>query len=285
MNTAKFSVTILMVGLFLLCTAHEEPAKTLYERKQKQETISKYAENGIQSITLWKFTVDHSDGEKLMTMKYDKDGTYLSVEAFEKDSLTLRVMYDYNKHGDMISDSDYNPDGLLKEKNVFSYDKKGRVISGSSYEGAELLTSRFNYKHSKDKRTIEFLKYNADGKLDYTLLYTYNGDFDKQDYESVVKYDAEGTVQMKVEKKYNTSGNVTHKLIYDKEGVLNYSFEYLYDGNGNNNQINRYDKDNKILKKDIFTYDQAGFCTEQVSIDSGNNIQFRLVYEYQHFRD
>lgn len=278
---------LLSICLFVLaisCIAHEEPAKTLYERNKKQKLKTQYAESGIRAVTLWKFTEEEPEGQKVMTTHYAKDGTLLYVETFRHDTLMLTVHYSYNRRGDMISDIDYAADGTLKEKNVFEYDKKGRVVSGVSYEGSN-ITARFIWKHAKDKKNIEFVKYDAAGNLQYTLLYSYKDNFDKEDFISAVKRDANGVVVIMVDKQFDNSGKVLRKLVYENNGDLSYFFDYQYDEYGNNTQILKFDRNSQIVKIDTFKFDESGFCIEHVSTDGDIKVLFKIQYEYMHFID
>jgi hypothetical protein len=283
MNLKRFYLIIFSVFmLHMNGFSHEEPSKSLYERKQKAESKQKIASSGIKSVTLFKLSESETGQTKLMTLSYDRDGTYLSVEAFEDETLKLRVEYGYSKNGDMISDTDYDIDGEVLEKNTFEYDKQGRVVSGKSYEKNE-LSATFRFVHSNDKKQIEFRKFSSEKNPEYRLVYRYPENYDLQDYSEVKKIMPDGSTEMRVTKDYDKLNRVFRKTIYGTDGNLSYFFEYFYDDMGNNIKTTRNTPDGNIQKFDIFFYDPNGNITQRESYNAENELQSVIVYEFQYF--
>ncbi len=269
---------------FVFCLsaiAHEEPAKTLYERNEKIAQKELYASLGVKTVTVFSL---HSEMHHSMflTMGYAIDGTYEYLVSYKNDSLNLQVKYGYSKQGDMISDADYNPEGKLIEKNIFRYDKQGRVVSGKSYESKK-PSATFRFIHSSDKKTIEFHKINNKNQLEYKLIYSYLNDFDTEDYSSVVKLSADVSQQMRVVKTYNQNGKVAEKIIYGADDSLMHSFRYTYDDRGNNTEIERFNNKGELVRLDVFDYNEKGLITEQYATDKDGIIVSRLVYEYEFY--
>lgn len=278
-------ITLIVLQIFILhfhLIAHEEPAKSLYEKNKKTEAKQRIFNSGIQSVTLYKLSENEAGRSKLMTMNYGTDGTYLSVEAYVDDHLNLKVEYGYSGKGDMISDSDFDHDGVLTEKNIFRYDKQGRVVSGKSYDRNE-LSGTFRFIHSKDKKEILFKNFSSDKNPEYALVYIYQRDFDLQDYSEVKKIRPDGTVEMTVTKDYNQLDQVVRKSIFGSDGKLSYYFEYFYDNLGNNIKISRHDPEGDLLKFDIFFHDPQGNITQQESYNHENELVSVIIYEFNYW--
>jgi hypothetical protein len=280
----NFMKSILFCALLLLSFAgftHEEPAKTLFERNAKIAQKKLYASLQVKTVRV--FRIDKEmNRTKLVMMGYDTDGTYLYLQSYKNDSLELRVEYGYSKQGDMTTDTDYNPAGKMIEKNMFKYDKQGRVIGGKSYDKRK-LSATFQFVHADNKKSIEFLKFQPRKELEYKLIYTYNNDFDTEDYASVVKLSRHGKQQLKVTKEYNNQGKVIKKIIYDADNKLMHSFRYTYDNSGNNTGIERINNDGELTRLDVFVYNEKGLITEQYATDKDENMISRLVYAYEFY--
>lgn len=278
----SFAVLLLFILVNSMSFAHEEPAKTLHEKKQKTENKKKYAAAGIKTVTMWKQVAGGAKA-KALAMGYGKDGTYLWVEAYKNDSLDLRVEYGYSATGDMISDTDFEPNGTMVEKNVYDYDKQGRVVSGISYDKNNEITGTFTIVHSTDKKKVEFLKYNPDKSADYQLVYTYAADYDKEDYSEAVKYNAEGKIQMKVTRTYNEKGMATEKAVYGEDLNLMFTFKYEYDKKGNLSQITKVKADGTTEWKDIYSNNDYGIATGLKSYDAEGTLKTEVIYSFVYF--
>jgi len=268
------------MGICIICPrrTRQNPVR----KKQKSDSKQKYAAAGVKTVTVWK-QVSGETKTKALAMGYGKDGTYLWVEAWKNDSLDLRVEYRYSASGDMISDTDYEPGGAMAEKNVYEYDSKGRVVSGISYDNKNEVTGTFKIVHSSDKKKVEFLKFQPDKSPEYTLIYTYTGNYDKEDYSAAVKYDPEGNVQMKVTKKHNNKGLTTEKAVYGSDEKLMFTFNYEYDSKGNLTLVTKVLPDGKTEWKDIYTNNNKGICTGLKSYDGDGNLKTEVFYEIESY--
>lgn len=280
MNNKFLALAFLFIGLNAF--AHEEPAKTLHEKKQKTNNKEKYAAAGIKTVTMWKQVAGEAKA-KALAMGYGKDGTYLWVEAWKNDSLDLRVEYGYSATDDMISDTDFDPTGVMAEKNVYDYDKQGRVVSGTSYDKNNEITGTFRIDHSADKKKVEFIKFNSDKSADYRLVYTYAADYDKEDYAEAIKYDAEGKIQMKVTRTYNEKGMATEKAVYGEDLNLMFTFKYEYDNKGNLSQITKIKADGTTEWKDVYSNKDNGIATGLKSYDADGILKTEVIYTFEYF--
>jgi len=276
---------IKLLLILILCNgfiyAHEEPPKTLFEKAKKEKSRLEILNNNIKSISAYKLSEDGTKS-RILLMGYNAAGFYTNFEQYRNDSLILKVVYGFSAAGNMISDSDYEPDGTFKEENLFKYDAQGRVTGGTSYDENKKMTAFFSFVHAKDKRSIEFFKYHADSSLEYRLVYTYNNDFDMCDYAEAAKYSPEGALQMRVEKQYNKNGDVIKKLVYGADAHLMHYFEYAYDAHGHNTKITRHNAEGGISRTDTFVYNKSGICVEQKAFDAENKLTSEMVYAIQY---
>jgi len=278
---------ILICAFTFISNAHEEPSKTLNEKSNKEKSRNRIFKSKIKKILVWKYTVNNGKEtdkkNKIFVQEYDQNGNFIAIEAYKNDSLTEREEYTFNSLGDMLTDIDLSSDRKLIEKNTFKYDKEGRVISGESFNKKNILIEYFNIIKSKDKKNIEFIKHKVPDSLDYKLIYKYSADFDKNDYIEAEKYDSKGNLIMKVEKRYDSSGQATEKIIYGKDKNYNYKFIYEYDNLGNNTKVTKMNADSSIEWIDYYSYDLNGICLEIRSYDSKNILKTYITYSFEYY--
>jgi len=283
---------ISLIAIMICCPAqikaHEEPPKTLNEKKQKEAERKKIKDSKIKSVAVYKITYNDNQQidkkEKAYVMKYTEKGYFTGIDAYTKDTLNLVVKYEYSDDGNMISDIDYSPEGIVMEKNLFVFDKQGRVVSGKSYVKEDSLEGRFIIEKSEDKKVLEFIKNRADDSREYTITYKYDDDFDKTDYAEAVKYNNDGTINIKVIKKYNDNFQQTEKAIFDSNRNKIYFFTYEYDKSGKNTKISKTKSDGTLEWSDYYSFDKNGNCTGMKSYDSKNTLISELEYAYEYLK-
>ena len=284
----KYVITILFFVLYSLAGySHEEPAKTLKEKKDKEFERKKIRTSKIKTTTAWKYVVENGKQSHkkniAFVMGYDSKGYFVFIEAYKNDSLTERDEYAYSAAGDMVAEIDYSPEKKILEKNTFAFDAEGRLISGVSKTDKDSIDGYFKILHGIDNKSIEFVKYKAKDSLDYNLVYKYADDYDKSDYTVACKYDANAKLLMKVEKEYNLKGLQTKKTIFDGDKKMSYYFIYEYDAVGNNAKITKKLADDSIVWVDYYTYDKNGNCTEVKSFDAMENLTTDLKYTFEYY--
>jgi hypothetical protein len=279
---------VLLISMPFQSKAHEEPSKTLKEKREKTQKKQKIYNSKIKTITVWKYVFENnaetSVRQKAFVMGYDCEGNYTSIEAYKNDSLNVRVEYAYSKQGDMLSDTDFSPEGKMVEKNTYTYDKDGRVISGVSTAQKDSLTGYFKIAASTNKKSLDFISYYTGDSLEYKITYKYPGDYDHYDYQEACKYDAKGKLTLKVEKTYDTGGQVIRKKVFDGEQKLTFYFIYEYDKAENNTQIAKLSPTDEIIWQDFYTFDKMGNTLDMKSYDKEKNLTARLVYEYEYYK-
>ncbi|MGQ9847887.1 MAG: hypothetical protein ACUVQP_10385 [Bacteroidales bacterium] len=280
------SYLLIFCAISLNTIAHEEPSKTLNERKYKAKTRDRIIKSGIVKSTSWKFQVNDGKisekGEKAIVQEYDIFGNLTAIEAYRNDSLTERVEYSYDQNNNMLTEIDYSADRKILEKNTYKYDNEGRLVSGNCYNDREELTSYFIINKTNDRKSISFIKYKGNDSLDYKIEYLYASNYDISDYIEANKYDQNNKLIMRVEKKYNSDGLQTEKAIYGGDLSLTYTFYYEYDKNGNLTTIIKKKSDGTIDWKDLYSYDGNGNCLEIKSYDSNDKLLTVIKYTYEY---
>ncbi len=269
-----------------IVSAHEEPSKTLNEQNDKAKSRQRIVESGILKSFMWKYTVCEGKladkGSKAIIQEYDKNGNMTAIEAYNNDSLSLRVEYSFDSNNNMLTDIDYSADRKILEKNSYNYDNGGRVISGNTYNEEEQLSAYFIINKANDKKSIIFLKYKDNDSLEYKIEYLYSSNYDQSDYTEANKYDPNNKLIMRVIKKYNASSRQTEKEIYGGDGSLSYSFYYEYDNGGNLTAIIKKKSDGTVEWKDLYSYDKSGNCMEIDSYDSNDDLSSVVKYTYEY---
>ena len=185
-----------------------------------------------------------------------------------KDIEKVSFIFDENGKpvkGEKLSTMRYNPDGYMKETDV--YDSEGQV---------EYL---YTYDYKNDLR-VKTTRYTQDGKADKYYTYTYNKFKNKiksirynlsQDMDKYYTYD------------YDDSGNLVKERWYDKNGKEEYSVEYQYDDNGQKTAARSYNEDNDLIYEYQFKYDNKGNIIEEEKYNPDGDKIGVIQYVYRYY--
>jgi hypothetical protein len=286
----KMLIVMLILSVLTLSTySHEEPAKTLFEKKEKEKTAKKWRETSVMKTIAWKYTIENGmeaeTGVKILVQSFDREGRLAGLESYKNDSLKLIVKYDFDEPGNMITDIDYSPEGIMQEKNLFVYDHEGRVISGKSFDNENQLLGYFVINKSDDKKSIEFVKYKTNDSLEYKIVYGYTEDYDLSDYTEAKKLGPENELLLRVEKKYNEAGFTIEKAVYGSDSKPNYTFFYEPDEQGNNLKITKQLPDERIEWFDLYFYNLNNQCLEVNSFDANGNLSSGMKYTFEYYSE
>ena len=281
-------LTFILISINFLIYSHEEPSKTLNEKKEKQERQKQIIQAKIKTSTAWKYVfANEKETEvknKVFVMGYDNKGNMSYIEAYKNDSLQERDEISYNEKGDMISQIDFSADMKIMEKDFFYFDNDGRVFSGGTKNSNDSIMETFKIVHGKNHLDLQFEKYKSSGQKVYWFTYKYDQDFDKSDFVEAIRYDSLGKVVMKAEKKYNEKGKQIEKIIFDGDLKVSYSFIYEYDTKGNNTAITKKQANGTIVWKDYYGYDNYGNCKEIKSYDINTTLTSHIQYSFEYYK-
>jgi hypothetical protein len=139
-------------------------------------------------------------------IKFDKTGEWIEKTAFKKDgSVELRLSRKYQK-------------GILVEELEEESPQKEKKAKEASYKKDEYVYDKSDL--------IEHRRYEAEGKLKWTVLYTYNKYGDKVREE---KLDENGNLDEVEVFFYDDRGFKISKITTDKDGVMTEKKIYTYE--------------------------------------------------------
>lgn len=94
-------------------------------------------DNNIQSITTWDY-------------KYTYDNKGQAKETKYKSSYTK-----YYKNGEILEETEYEPDGTIKNKKTYKYNSSGNKIEEITYNSDGSIAQKETYKYNADGMRVE----------------------------------------------------------------------------------------------------------------------------------
>jgi hypothetical protein len=285
----KHLKTIAFVALFFLgqssgIFAHEEPAKTKLEKKEKQAEAKRISKQCIKSSFAYKqkFNSGQAASEKFLYLQTDYacNGLMESLTLFDSTGkIDTKVVYSYDCAQRMIVDADYDADEKLVEKIEYCYNEDGSLKGSTNYEG-ENVDSRFEYRLDKASKLVEFTKFIGTDSIEYKIDYRYKGNPDKSKIIEIIKYLPSKDTLMHVKYTFYTSGKVKEKQICGSDHQLMYKFIYQYDKDKNRSEITKVMPDGKIGFVQKFAYDKKRNMTSQNISYPDEASETKITYEY-----
>jgi hypothetical protein len=288
----RTAMAVAIVGALLsgpfdppISDGHEEPCKTRWEKSTAQRSRARLAQAGVRTLILWKHDV--VDGTvkarktRALQQEYDVQGRLIGISSFVNDTIAESAIYSYNPAGDMITDVDLGAGGAVTESSLFAYDDAGRVVAGYSQAASGHRTGRFEHRFDRPNRRITFLKFDASEAVDYTIEYTFAGDFDGGDYVAAVKLTAGTTPVLRVEKSLDLSGRTIEKRVFQLDQKNSYSFRYRYDDRGTLSELARVGADGRIETTTRYGIGADGLHTESRVTDARGILTAYSSYQYE----
>jgi hypothetical protein len=267
--------------------AHEEPNKTLWEKKQALMEQSRFSKAGVSALTQWRQEMiggDLGPPRKTIRQEYDSRGRMISISAFRNDTITASAVYSFDPAGNMVSDIDLDARSLVVEANLFHHDPEGRVTSGYALDSADHPAGRFLHVFDRTAHTIRFIKYDERDSIAYTITYTFGGDFDTRDYAAAVKYTREGDTLLAVTKVLNADGQPLEKQVIDRTANKTYSFHYSYGPLGVQS-IDRNSASGALETHSVYVRDPQGLCTGIRTTDAEGKLKHHITMKYEYGYD
>lgn len=134
---------------------------------------------------------------------YNEDGTIEKKIYFNDDnSVNFEMRYEYDDHGNIVTESKYLADGTLDFKSTYEY----KVMADEYKE-----IKRVVYKNEKDvefyQSDYEYVEYDKNGKTAYRLA-------------SFIRYGADKKEIDKTVYEYDESGALSKIKVLDPEGTM-----------------------------------------------------------------
>lgn len=178
--------------------------------------------------------------------------TYFAIEKFgevEKVNLVEKVVYKYNKQGNIVGRKDYFSDGSLKWEYNYLYDSKGNK------------SKEQNYNAVYENRFYNLYQYDEKGNLT-----------DKINDDKVFKHAY----------KYNDIGNLIEEKHYSGKDVLS-KYVYTYDEKNYKIDAKYYSGGDSLYKTTSYQYDEKGNLKKESSIAPNSNESYERIYKYEDY--
>jgi hypothetical protein len=290
MKSIFLIIVSLALGLIVSSAvlAHEEPAKTLKEKKEKEEKALFYLERNVASYTVWRHELsenipDMIQKEKFLMTRLNELGHIAEMLIYKNtDTLDYRVAFTYDDQGNMIGDTDYNPDGSINENIDYSYDSFGRVIEQMNYSANDTFDSKFTYVIDDKSQSLIFTKFKPIDTIEYLIIYKYDGPVDQGNNTEIIKQTPDGELIMRVENIFDESNLRTQKRIFGPNNELMYYFEYKYFENTDRfSEIVKKSPENQILSKTVYTLNEFDLMKDVTIWDAEGKITSYSSYSYE----
>jgi hypothetical protein len=277
--------------LFVMNTlsAHEEPAKTLAEKHEKEKQRIKMMNAKIKSIEVLQYKIE--EGKQLevspshyYTESFDEQGHLTSMVVFKNaDSIDYVVSFKYDEQHNMLIDEDSDPDGNKIESIEYVYDEEGRVKRQINYKEDRSIDSRFSYSMDPMSQELVLKKYLSNDSIEYQIVYRYNGDPDQAQNTEIIKETYDGRFLMRVENEYNDNNQRIIKRVFDENEVLLYYFEYQYaEDEKPYTAIIKHAADGEIITKTDYIRSVSGFISKVKITDAAGKLISSLIFDYQY---
>jgi len=292
MNPLKMKYILITLLLTFVVSAialtHEEPPKTLKEKKEKEEKAALYRGKNVASYTVWKheavdFKPDLEHKEKFLTTVLDRHGNIAEMLVYKNtDTLEYRVGFTFDEQGNMTDDTDFNPDGFINENINYKYDSLGRVTEQMNYGENNAFDSKFIYEIDKETNTLTFTKFKPADTIEYLIIYNYDGLVDQGNNTEIIKQKPTGELIMRVENCFDESNLRMQKRIFDENNKLMYYFEYKYfEGTNRFSEIIKKSPEDQVLTKTVYNLNEQVLVHEVTTWDAEGNLTFFSGYTYE----
>lgn len=212
--------------------------------------------------------------------EYNKNGNIISESSFNNDStIYSEIKYSYNSQNKQTEKHTYDKEGELKNMIKQNYDDTGNNIEIISYDKKMEVERKTVYKYDKDNRLVEHLNYNKFGKsiLKRLLTYNVNGLFAEE------KRFLQGNYKNKVLFTYNDNSDLIKKKYYSNTGDLKDNYTYEYNSNRQKTTFSELDVNNKTIIQRVYNYDTRGNLIEVIYRNSDNIITGKRTLKYDDF--
>lgn len=274
-----FTFKILKYICFSLSTivhAHEEPAMTLYQRKEKIREKNLYVKLKIRTIKV--VVVDkYENASILLIEKLSSAGLPIEQHFYGSDAINKTVKFFYDKKNNMIGQYIYDYASNNVFENHFFFSHSNFVIGGKSLKNS-IIEHSFEYIHNKDKNLITFIKKDSQGSEIYRIIYNFKRNYNKTDYNSATKITSNGTIEIEVEKTFDQKSKIIKKIVCDNVKDRTYWYEYYYDTKDRLVLLKHFDAQG-LRSQTEYSYDDNGLLLEQIISNNAGFVK-KYVYSY-----
>lgn len=269
--------------------AHEEPPKTLWELKVKEEKRHRIIKAGISKIIRWK--VEIKDGVptgnkyKNLIYEYDKNGNLTNLKLFENDSLVQEVHYFFNNKNQMIIDLDFDSNGKLTELIVYEYNADCCVKKGIKFNDTGKLIEVATFNLSPDGKSLLQRIEDTNGVILKSYVFKYEPNSYESDYFYAAQYEMDKEI-LQVEKVYIDDRVIIEKRIKYTDTTKNIT--HLYKGSSKvkiADEIITIEKQTGLVKKiELRKFNSDFFETELIILNGDRKIISMYNYTFEEWK-
>lgn len=255
-------------------------------------TYGHEGEYDVNGNLITSYTYGYEEGVLLVSQSEyvrDEKGNLLTCYTYECEEevlLVSRSEYDYDESGNIIAWSDYDRDGKLSSRGEMEYDASGNLISDAYYDGNGELIIKDEYTYDGNGNELTHFLYGSEG-----LCGSWESEYDDDGNEIVVYgYEADGSLDYKIEREYDQNGNYIGGCTYDEQGISGMRTKFEYDENGILEAFYEYGSDGELTEKieydihgnqtAIYVYKDGVLTVQHINVfdENENPIEY---YEYR----
>lgn len=128
----------------------------------------------------------------------------------------LESLIEMDENGNIVSESKFDKQGELEERNTLSYNSEGKLLEHVLYYAMDDFSEKRLLKRNEKGKLIEETKFYGDDSGEKTS-YEYN---DKNQITGIIEFDEEGIFISREDVLYDTEGSVVERVKTDEEGNL-----------------------------------------------------------------
>lgn len=181
-----------------------------------------------------------------------KSFSFSELQTAEEEFLESVIELDAN--GNILSESKFDADGDLEEKNSYQYESHGKLAEHILLFAAEDVTEKRILTRDDKGRLLEEIKYYGDDSGERTA-YTYN---DKDQLTERKQYDEEGEFQSQETFAYDEKGSLIEHKRLNKEGKTEEHHTFSKDDTDHTITENEFNASGSLVSKTLSKFDEAG---------------------------
>ena len=186
-------------------------------------------------------------------------------------------------------------------KTITTLDNSGRAVDITELSARDAVLSKITSKYDVYGNLTEQFAYDADSKLLWRNVNTYNNgqkaDVSEYDKNGLLRaktifqysegrladetgYDGDGALLWKIIYKYNAAGKLADVFEYSADGSLDVQETYTYSDDGKIESLVTYDAFTGETEKQVFRYASNGTLSEITTYDAAKQVTNRIIIKY-----
>ncbi|HRH65335.1 MAG TPA: hypothetical protein PLU53_03480 [Bacteroidia bacterium] len=166
----------------------------------------------------------------------------------------LELVVEMDHQGNILSESKFDKEGELEEKNSYRYSPVGKLEEHILLYAIDDVTERRVFKRDEKGRLLDEVKYYGDDAGERTE-YAYDA---KDNIIEIKRYDEEGDFDAREEMKYDNEGSLTERVRYDRNGYIVEKLTFLQNPTANEIEEVEYHPDGKLKTKTLVRLNEKG---------------------------